>query len=49
MPIETDFAFAQEPAASLVAAGDLLGLLRGFVGHHPAQKPQKHGRVLASI
>jgi hypothetical protein len=41
MPIETDFAFAQEPAASLVAAADLLGLLRGFVGHHPAQKPQR--------
>jgi hypothetical protein len=43
MPIETDFAFAQEPAASLVAAADLLGLLRGFVGHHPAQKPQRTG------
>src|SRR5215831_17783465 len=41
MPIETDFAFAQEPAAQLVATTDLLGLLRGFVGHHPAQKPQR--------
>ena len=41
MPIETDFAFAQGPAAQLVATTDLLGLLRGFVGHHPAQKPQR--------
>jgi hypothetical protein len=41
MPIETDFSFAQEPAAHLVGTTDLLGLLRGFVGHHPAQKPQR--------
>jgi hypothetical protein len=42
MPIETDFSFAQEPAAAhLAATTDLLGLLRGFVGHHPAQKPQR--------
>jgi hypothetical protein len=49
MPIETDFTFAHviAPQASAgvadVAAAnpDLLGLLRGLVGHQPAKQPQR--------
>jgi phage tail protein X len=46
MPIDTDFAFAHEHArgtAALAAApaADFLGLLRGFVGHQPPNKPQR--------
>lgn len=48
MPIETDFKFFHEhprgplgaPAAPAVPV-DLLGLLRGFVGNEPADKPQR--------
>ncbi len=42
MPIDTDFSFAHRiRAASNLAAPDLLGLLRGFVGDEPAGKAQR--------
>jgi hypothetical protein len=46
MPIDTQFSFAHFhrqglAEATLVAAPDLLGLLREFVGHEPAEKPTR--------
>lgn len=43
MPIDTNFSFHQPLAPSVAAAvpADLLGLLRGFVGNQPANKPQR--------
>lgn len=42
MPIDTGFAFAHEQTGLAAAApGDLLGLLRDFVGHQPGAKAQR--------
>jgi hypothetical protein len=46
MPIDTKFSFAhfRRPGlatAEVVAASDLLGLLRNFVGHEPSEKPMR--------
>lgn len=44
MAIETDFSFHQRAvstAATTAVPTDLLGLLRGFVGNTPADKPQR--------
>ena len=43
MPIETDFKFAHRAAPNTLTAHDLLGNLRGFVGHHDSRTWKGHG------